>query len=98
MDIDSGSSVVIVLQEPKEKVWGVLRGINDSGVYVRGCDLEAFDDLVRSVSGGGPVYGLGEQFLPMWRVVRVALDEADGDIPSLREQFEKRTGRKLADI
>jgi hypothetical protein len=34
----------------------------------------------------------------MWRVERLARDEAAGGVPSLTEQLEQRTGRKLQEF
>jgi hypothetical protein len=34
----------------------------------------------------------------MWRVERLTRDEAAGGVPSLAEQFEQRTGRKLQEF
>lgn len=96
--IESGQAAIIVLHSPREKVWGVLGEINASGVYIRGIDLNSFDDFVRALQNGESFYGLGEQFFPMWRVERITKDERTGDIPSAQEQFEQRTGRLLAEI
>jgi hypothetical protein len=42
--IARGSAVVIVLHSPREKCWGLLDEINQAGVFLRGLDLNAFDD------------------------------------------------------
>jgi hypothetical protein len=96
--IQTDSYVIAVLHSPREKVWGVLREINPAGVYVRGLDLNTFDEFIRATRAGENVYGLGEQFLPMWRVEKISLDEPDGDIPSLHQQLEEKTGRMLAEF
>ena len=98
MKISVGDPVVAVLQNPREKVWGILRETSNSGIFVAGIDLNSFEDFVLAVASGETFYGLNEQFFPMWRVERVTLDNADGDIPSVHEQFEQRTGKSLADI
>jgi hypothetical protein len=41
---------------------------------------------------------MSDYFIPMWRVERVARDESSGDIPSMTEQFESRTGRRINDL
>lgn len=92
MKIETGESVIIVLHNPREKIWGVLQEINAAGVYVRGIDLNAFEDFSRAWQNGEHFYGLSNLFFPMWRVERISKDERDGDIPSVREQFEQRTG------
>jgi hypothetical protein len=37
-------------------------------------------------------------FFPMWRVERIAKDEAAGGVPSLCEQIEKRTGLTIQEL
>ena len=92
------SIVVLSLHSPKEKVWGELVDMNNSGVTLRGIDLGAFDDFVSQVlHPDGDRMGLPTLFFPMLRVERIALDEARGSIPSLAEVFEKKVGRSLAE-
>lgn len=96
--IESNEAVIIVLQNPREKIWGVLNEINAAGIYVRGIDLNAFDELMRAIQNNEYFYGLSSLFIPMWRVERISRDEPDGDIPSLVQQFEERTGVNVADL
>jgi hypothetical protein len=42
--------------------------------------------------------GFGGLFFPMWRVERISKDEAAGGVPSLWEQFEKRTGLTIQEL
>ncbi len=98
MKIETGEVVLIVLQNPREKVWGTLREINQAGVFVRGIDINSFEDFVISVVHDEPFYGLSEQFFPMWRIERISKDQEDGDIPSMQSQFEQRTGKLLKEI
>jgi hypothetical protein len=76
----------------------VLDQINSAGVFLRGLDLNAFDDWVRSILHDEPFMGVGDLFLPMWRIERVSKDESSGGVPSLYEQFEHRTGRPVAEV
>lgn len=92
MNIKNGQSVILVLHSPREKIWGVLQEITPAGIYVRGIDLNAFEEFIRSHQSGDFFYGLSSLFVPLWRVERVNLDETNGDIPSLTEQFVSRTG------
>ena len=96
--IEPGASIIIVLHSPREKCWGVLDEINAAGVFLRGLDLNAFDDFVGAIAHDEPFIGLTDLFFPMWRVERLARDESAGGIPSLAEQFEKRTGRNLREL
>lgn len=94
----AGEAVIVVLHSPREKCWGVLADINPAGVFMRGVDLHAFDDWVRAVRNDEPFFGFADVFFPMWRVERLARDEAAGGIPSLAEQFAARTGRDIREI
>jgi hypothetical protein len=96
--IEPGVPVILVLHSPREKCWGILDEINAAGVFLRGLDLNAFDDWVRAVTHDEPSLGLSDLFFPMWRVERLSKDESAGGIASLAEQFEQRTGRKLREF
>jgi hypothetical protein len=96
--IEAGAAIVVVLHSPREKCWGVLDRISAAGIFLRGLDLNAFDDWTHAVARDEPFVGLTDLFFPMWRVERVARDEAAGGVPSLAEQFEKRTGRRVQEF
>ena len=96
--INPGTPVLIVLHSPREKCWGMLDEINTAGVFLRGLDLNAFDEWIRAVIHQEPFIGLGAMFFPMWRVERVAKDESVGGVMSLREQAEQRTGLSLDEL
>jgi hypothetical protein len=96
--INSGTPILIVLHTPREKYWGILDEINAAGVFLRGLDLNAFDEWIRSVIHNEPFIGLGSMFFPMWRVERVAKDESVGGVISLCEQAEQRTGLSFDEL
>jgi len=96
--IEEGAAVTLVLHSPREKCWGVLDRIDAAGIFLRGIDLNAFDDWVRAIAHDEPFMGLSDLFFPMWRVERVSRDERAAGVPSLAEQFEQRTGRRLDDF
>jgi len=96
--IAPGSAVVIVLHSPREKCWGILDEINSAGVFLRGLDLNAFDDWVSALVHSEPFIGFGDLFFPMWRIERIAKDETAGGVPSLCEQVEKRTGSTIGEL
>ena len=93
--IVTGSPVIVNLHSPREKIWGVLSDLNAAGIFLRGIDLNTFDDWLRMVVRGERNLGLTHVFLPMWRVERVALDESVDDIPALAAQFHARVGITL---
>ncbi len=86
------SPIVINLQNPREKYWGILLSITDAGVNVRGIDLNSFEDWTREVAKGEETMGLSTVFFPMHRVERIDLDENIGGIKSQAEVFESRVG------
>jgi len=96
--IGRGAPVLIVLHSPRENCWGILDEITAAGVFLRGLDLNAFDDWVSAVVHEEPFIGFGALFFPMWRVERIAKDESAGGVPSLREQAEQRTGRTFEEL
>lgn len=96
--ISRGAAVLIVLHSPREKCWGMLDEIGQAGVFMRGLDLNAFDDWVSSIVHAEPFVGFGDLFFPMWRVERISKDEAAGGVPSLCEQVAKRTGRPIEEL
>jgi hypothetical protein len=96
--ISRGAAVLIVLHSPREKCWGMLDEISQAGIFLRGLDLNAFDDWVSSIVHAEPFVGFGDLFFPMWRVERISKDEAAGGVPSLCEQVAKRTGRTIEEL
>jgi hypothetical protein len=88
----SGVQVIIYLHSPKERLWGILRELNPAGVFIQGIDLNTFDDWVQMIVRGERNIGLTNVFFPMWRVERIAIDEAIDDIPSMADRFYSRVG------
>ncbi|MDT4954793.1 MAG: hypothetical protein QOJ02_2931 [Acidobacteriota bacterium] len=96
--IEAGAAIVVVLHSPREKCWGMLDEISAAGIFLRGLDLNAFDDWVQAVAHAEPFMGLSDLFFPMWRVERLSRDESGAGVLSLTEQFEKRTGRSIREV
>src|SRR5262245_47159946 len=90
--IRPGAPILVYLHSPREKIWGLLLQLSSAGVFVRGLDLNTFDDFMLMIVKGERNIGLTHVFLPMWRVERVTLDEAVDDIPSLADRFYSRVG------
>ena len=86
------SAVLVHLQNPREKVWGILLSIQASGITLHGIDLNSFDDFCRSVARGESEMGLSTTFLPIHRVERVNQDETIGSVQSFADIFEARVG------
>lgn len=96
MKIEPGETVIAILHSPREKLLGILDDISLAGIGIRAIELGYFDDWCRSIAVGEPHLAMTDYFFPMWRVERLSRDDS-GDVPSMAEQFETRTGLKLAD-
>jgi hypothetical protein len=91
--LPAGSVVIAHLQNPTEKVWGLLQDLDLSGVVLLGIHISTFEDWVAQVAGpASPTIGLSTSFIPMSRIERVFLDEQNGEVESYRQQFERRVG------
>src|SRR2546430_15707061 len=96
--IERVTVVFYVLHTPRENCWGVLDEISPAGVFLRGLDLNAFDDWLSALVHEEPFVGFGDLFFPMWRIERIFKDEASGGIPSLCDQLIHRTGRSIEEV
>ena len=89
--MNAGQLVLVTLQNPREKFWGVIVALTPAGVSLRGVDLQSLDDfaqLVKSGEGATP----SVVFFPMHRVQRIEVDSRNGELPSLADQFAAKTG------
>lgn len=89
------SVVIVYLQNPRERYWGVVRALDATGVVLQGTDLNSFDDWVRQAGSGEPPPEASTLFFPLGRVEKVLVDAPAGPAPSLQQQFEARVGRPL---
>ena len=88
-----GDLVVVVLNAPRERLWGRLLGLEAAGIALRGLDLTPWEEVLRLVrTGQGDQVALGTRFLPMHRVEALYLDEPSSGAPSLGQIFLDRTG------
>jgi hypothetical protein len=93
MPFQPGDLVVVVLQAPRERVWGSLLGLDGAGIRLRGLDLTPWTEVLSLVrTGEGDQVSLGTRFLPMHRVEAMYLDEPSSGAPSLAETFLQATG------
>jgi hypothetical protein len=97
MKYERGDCVLLILQNPREKVFGLMEELTPAGITMRGIDLDYFDDWSRAIANGEPHLAMNETFFPMWRVERMSRDKGSAEIPSMQEQFEERTGLKLSE-
>ncbi len=93
MRIRAGSIIVVHLNNPTEKFWGVLQEVAMAGVYLRGISVDSFDDwMAQAVRGKDQTLGLCSMFVPLFRVERIFLDEPVGEVESYRQRFSRRVG------
>ncbi|HYV18685.1 MAG TPA: hypothetical protein VFC25_06630 [Verrucomicrobiae bacterium] len=88
------SVVIVYLQNPRERYWGVVKALDATGLVLRGTDLNSFDDWVRQ-AGAGEAHEASTLFFPLARIEKVLVDAPAGPAPSLQQQFETRVGRPL---
>ncbi len=86
-----GSVVLVTLNGPREKFWGMILSLDQAEVCLRGVDLRSLDDFLRLVKSGEAA-SPDVVFFPMHRIERIELDARSGEIPSLAEQFTAKSG------
>lgn len=89
--MNTGQLVLVTLQNPREKFWGVILALTPAGLSLRGVDLESLEDFTQMVKSGEPA-SANVVFFPMHRVQRVEVDGRTGGLPSLADQFAAKTG------
>ena len=96
LELAAHAPVVLYLQAPKEKIWGLLLSVSTAGIVLRGIDLVIFDDLMRQEARGDErMLGLSTFFYPMHRVERMERDETIGTIVSYADRFAYEAGRTV---
>ena len=86
-----GAIVLVSLNSPREKFWGMVLELASPGVSLRGIDLQSLDDFTQLVKTGEPA-AASLVFFPMHRVQRIEADGQNGELPSLADQFVAKTG------
>jgi len=92
-----GDPVLAYLRDPQEKVWGVLRDRDATGVTIEGMDLASVDAWTSQVEKGQSGIAPSVLFFPIGRLERLLLDRGTTELPSLSETFERRTGRRVVE-
>ncbi len=94
---EAGSMVLLMLQSPQQKYFGVLLKLAEAGVELRGIPLESLEDLARQIRAGERA-GASTLFFPMHRVERMELDASVGELPSLGDSFTAQAGRAVDEV
>ncbi len=99
-DVAPGAAILLYLREPQEKMWGLLRRLDATGVAIEGLDLGSFDDWLAQLdqSGDEVLTGPSVVFVPMARVEKILLDRPSGALESLTQRAERRAGCSLAEL
>jgi hypothetical protein len=92
-----GSMVVVTLGNPRDKFWGTILALGAEGLSLSGIELASFEDLAVMVKDGEP-FTPAVVFFPMHRIERIELDLPDGNLPSLSQRFEAKTGLDPGEI
>lgn len=87
----AGCIILVTLREPREKIWGALLALDPAGISLQGIELSSFDDATSAFVAGDPL-NTAVLFFPMHRVERIAMDLPEGNLPSLSQRFQSRTG------
>jgi len=88
-----GTLVIVHLVNPTEKFWWILQELGVAGIILRGLNVSSFDDwMAQAVRKEDQTLGLSTMFVPLFRVERIFLDEAVGEVESYRQRFQSRVG------
>ena len=83
--------MVVTLGNPRDKFWGMILSLAPEGLSMTGIELASFEDLVVMVKDGES-FTPAAVFFPMHRIERIELDLPDGNLPSLSQRFQAKTG------
>jgi len=98
--MEKGTVAIVNLQNPREKVIGIIHEVLPAGIVIRGVDVNSFQDWAAEVAkdASASVICPTTMFFPMHRVIRCYEDEDMGDVPSFSTQFANRTGKLIMDM
>ena len=91
--MNPGEFVLVMLVNPREKFWGLLKEKDPSGVAVRGLTLDGFEGWMREIARREPPsFFPATVFFPMHRVERIFADETVGEVTSFADRFRQVVG------
>ena len=94
-----GKAVVTYLKEPRERNWGILLSLDSSGAWIRGIEVDAFEDWARAIAAGrNDVAGESTFFIPHLRIQKIVIDEDYPAIPSLSSRLKEITGKSAENL
>lgn len=91
-----GSPAVLYLNDPKEKIWGLVVSVSAAGVVMRGLRLDSFEDWMRQEARHEEeLLGLVTSFYPLPRIERLEEDRSVGSVVSYTQRFAEAVGRTV---
>lgn len=95
-ELAEGAPVVLHLQGPKEKIWGLLVSLQPAGVVIHGLDLVAFEDWLRQEARAEErILAPTTVFYPMYRVEKMEGDDSVGPVESYCDRFAREVGKTV---
>ena len=96
MAFEDGSAAVLYLNDPKEKIWGLVVAVSAAGVVMRGMRLDSFEDWMRQeAKREDELLGLVTAFYPLPRIERLEEDRSVGSVVSYSDRFARAVGRTV---
>ena len=96
---ENGSPAVLYLNDPKEKIWGLVVSVSAAGVVIRGLRLDSFEDWMRQEARQEEeLLGLVTSFYPLPRIERLEEDRSVGSVVSYSQRFAEAVGRTVQDV
>jgi len=90
---------VAYLREPREQGWGVLLSMDTAGVWLRGVDIDAFEDWARGIAAErSDGVTASTFFIPHLRIEKLVVDEDYASVPSLSRRLQEITGKTAEDL
>lgn len=96
-EIKEGSSVIVYLQNPREKFWGVLLYLGEMGAMARGGNIESIQLFLETPEREG-VSLFSTVFFPSHRIEKILLDEGSEESPSIENMIVKKLKKPLKEI
>ena len=99
MGFVEGTPAVLYLNDPKEKIWGLVVSVSAAGVVMRGLRLDSFEDWMRQEARNEEeLLGLVTCFYPLPRIERLEEDRSVGSVVSYSDRFAGAVGRTVQQI
>jgi len=96
MAFADGTPAVLYLNDPKEKIWGLVVSVSAAGVVLRGLRLDSFEDWMRQEARNEEeLLGLVTSFYPLPRIERLEEDRSVGSVVSYSDRFAEAVGRTV---